>query len=176
MGDIINMEECPIPKTPQQVSIDRGGVKRPNRMSLLIAGKSNLFNTGDSDFNFVSTPEHMRNKNGNESPAQVNPIDLVHQISDLQKALRTVTNELDYTKKLLAVESKKRRELESTSSPTSISEPFITFNNKGSNYTNSQQEIGIKILNGVSKMATGINELQESIKLSLSMFETNLGF
>ena len=169
MGDIINMEECPIPKTPQQVSIDRGGVKRPNRMSLLIAGKSNLFNTGDSDFNFVSTPEHVRNKNGNESPAQVNPIDLVHQISDLQKALRTVTNELDYTKKLLAVESKKRRELESTSSPTSISEPFINFNNKGSNYTNSQQEIGIKILNGVSKMATGINELQESIKLSLSM-------
>ena len=40
--------KCPIPKTPQLVSIDRGGMKRPNRMSLSIAGKSNLFNTGDS--------------------------------------------------------------------------------------------------------------------------------
>ena len=30
-------------------------------------------------------------------------------------------------------------------------------------------EIGFKILNGVNKMAVGINELQESIKLSLNM-------
>jgi len=162
--------KCPIPKTPQQVSIDRGGVKRPNRMSLLLAGKSNLFNTGDSDFNFVNTPDHIKREgNVEESPAQTNPVDLVHQISDLQKALRTVTNELECTKKMLAVETRKRRELEkSSSSPTSVSEPFLMFDKISKGGTN-QQKIGFKILDGVSKMAHGITELQESIKLSLSM-------
>ena len=121
---------CVVPKTPQESSLERG-VRRPNRMSLLLAAKTNLFSGGDSDFNFVSTPntnEKRKNIGVCESPVEVNPINLVHQISDLQKALRMVTQELDCTKKLLEVETEKRRALEKSSSPTSILDPFMNQN------------------------------------------------
>ena len=101
---------CVVPKTPQESSLERG-VRRPNRMSLLLAAKTNLFSGGDSDFNFVSTPntnEKRKNIGVCESPVEVNPINLVHQISDLQKALRMVTQGLDCTKKLLEVETEKK--------------------------------------------------------------------
>ena len=159
---------CVVPKTPQESSLERG-VRRPNRMSLLLAAKTNLFSGGDSDFNFVSTPntnEKRKNIGVCESPVEVNPINLVHQISDLQKALRMVTQELDCTKKLLEVETEKRRALEKSSSPTSILDPFM---NQNAECDGKTHKIGFKILNGVKKMAVGINELQESIKLSLNM-------
>ena len=45
--DIMEDSACAVPKTPQVSSLERG-VRRPNRMSLLLAAKTNLFSGGDS--------------------------------------------------------------------------------------------------------------------------------
>ena len=114
-------------------------------MSLLLAAKTNLFSGGDSDFNFVSTPntnEKRKNigvlrESRRSQPNKSGSPDF----RPTKKALRMVTQELDCTKKLLEVETEKRRALEKSSSPTSILDPFM---NQNAECEGKTHEIGFK--------------------------------
>ena len=85
-----------VPQTPLRGEED-GAVKRPNRMSLLVAGRSGLFDTNESVLDAVTDSPVC----SYTVPSSPNPIGLVHRIADLQEALRKVTEELDSTKKTL---------------------------------------------------------------------------
>ena len=103
--DMLNVEKKgPVPQTPLRDD-ERADVKRPNRISLLKSGNSNLFSSGASVLEHISSPSIERTGiDGAKSP---NPVELVHRIADLQKALRTVTSELETTK--ICLEKERRR-------------------------------------------------------------------
>ncbi len=74
-----------VPQTPLRGEED-GAVKRPNRMSLLVAGRSGLFDTNESVLDAVTDSPVC----SYTVPSSPNPIGLVHRIADLQEALRKV--------------------------------------------------------------------------------------
>ena len=149
-----------VPQTPLRAE-EAGVVKRPNRMSLLVAGRSDLFDMNESVLDAV-TDSPVCSYTASSSP---NPIGLVHRIADLQEALRKVTEELDSTKKSLQEERKRNKD---GLSPTSISYPF-DLNGSSIVYPENAKHI----LDTVAKITAGMSDLEETIKKQLCVSEAS---
>jgi hypothetical protein len=151
---MLNVEKKgPVPQTPLRDD-ERADVKRPNRISLLKSGNSNLFSSGASVLEHISSPSIERTGiDGAKSP---NPVELVHRIADLQKALRTVTSELETTKICL---EKERRRNKILTSPNSVA--HLPSDRPG---VEVGRDNARHIMKSISDIATNVCNLEQSFR------------